>query len=342
VTTSAVVLATGGFGQAFAPTTNPDGVSGDGMALAARAGAELADVEFVQFHPTVLWQPGGRGRRPLITEALRGAGATLIDHAGRSVMAGVHPLGDLAPRDVVAAAMHDCMGPAGSHLWLDATRVGGRRLEAEFPTVTAACRAVGVDPATEPIPVAPGAHYACGGIRADVDGATSISGLFASGEAASTGAHGANRLASNSLTESLASGRRVGRRLAETIRRSPSPIVIAPGADPSSTGAEPGQRGVLADAMARDAGVDRSGDGLEHIRGELGLVGSAPALDRAAVEATNLHTVSTLVATAALARTESRSCHRRSDFPTPRPSWQRRVLLRAGAGELAVATRALR
>ena len=213
VTARAVVLATGGFGQAFATTTNPAGVTGDGLALAARAGAALRDVEFVQFHPTVLWQPAARGQCPLITEALRGAGAVLVDVAGRPVMAGRHPLGDLAPRDVVSAAMQQRMacgdGPA-DHLWLDATALGRATLERGFPTVTAACRARGVDPAAEPIPVAPGAHYACGGIQASMAGRTPVPGLFAVGEAASTGVHGANRLASNSLTEALITGRRAG------------------------------------------------------------------------------------------------------------------------------------
>ena len=220
VTARAVVLATGGFGQAYATTTSPAGVTGDGLALAARASAELQDLEFVQFHPTVLWQEAARGQCPLITEALRGAGAVLVDAAGQPVMTGRHPLGDLAPRDVVSAAMQERMasadGPA-DHLWLDATALGGARLEQDFPTVTAACRARGVDPAVEPIPVAPGAHYACGGIRAGLAGQTSLAGLFAVGEAASTGVHGANRLASNSLTEALLTGRRAGELLGQDL-----------------------------------------------------------------------------------------------------------------------------
>ena len=241
VTAAAVVLATGGFGQAYATTTNPAGLTGDGLALAARAGAELRDVEFVQFHPTVLWQDGARGQCPLITEALRGAGAVLVDAAGRPVMAGRHPLGDLAPRDVVAAAMQQRMaqggqqgcGPQGTdgpddHLWLDATVVGRAVLDRDFPTVVRLCRARGIDPAADPIPVAPGAHYACGGIRAGLDGRTSVPGLYAVGEAASTGVHGANRLASNSLTEALITGRRTGELLGRELPEPPARLRLPP------------------------------------------------------------------------------------------------------------------
>jgi L-aspartate oxidase len=328
---AAVVVATGGYGQAFATTTNPAGATGDGLALAVRAGAEVADVEFVQFHPTVLWQPRSRGRRPLVTEALRGAGAVVIDVHGRRVMPGVHPLADLAPRDVVAAAMHRRMttgdGPS-SHLWLDATAVGRGRLDDHFPTVTAACRAVGIDPAVDPIPVAPGAHYACGGIRADMDGRTSVEGLYAVGEVAATGVHGANRLASNSLTEAIATGRRLGRLLAGL-----PAVPVSDGVGPTAgPGAAPFSRDARADAMSRHAGVLRHAEGLEHL---LDLLGGAPtgaALDLATVEATNLHTVSTLVARAALERTESRGCHRRSDTPETRPEWARRLVWRAVHG----------
>jgi L-aspartate oxidase len=332
----AVVLATGGYGQAYATTTNPDGATGDGLALAVRAGAEVADVEFVQFHPTVLWQSGSRGRRPLVTEALRGAGAVLVDGHGRRVMPGVHPLADLAPRDVVAAAMHRRMttgdGPS-SHLWLDATALGRSHLDDHFPTVTAACRALGVDPASEPIPVAPGAHYACGGIRADMAGRTSVEGLYAVGEAADTGVHGANRLASNSLTEAVATGRRLGQLLAT--RPSSDP---AEGSAPASgRGVAPSSRDGLADAMSRHAGVLRHAEGLEHLLNLLGDARSAAVLDLATVEATNLHTVSTLVARAALERTESRGCHRRSDVPETRPEWARRIVLRAAGGSVEVA-----
>jgi L-aspartate oxidase len=307
----AVVLATGGFGQAFATTTNPAGVTGDGLALAARAGAVLRDLEFVQFHPTVLWCPGASGQCPLITEALRGAGAVLVDHTGRRVMAG-HRLGDLAPRDVVSAAMQAAMGEAGvPHLWLDATSVP--RLASSFPTVTAACRARGIDPVTGLIPVAPGAHYACGGVRASMSGETSLPGVFAVGEVACTGVHGANRLASNSLTEAMIMGRRVGELLGRSL-----PPTVAPAAArlpaAAGRGVTAGARPGLVAAMSRHAGVLRHRRGLEQL---LRLLGRAPAsagvLDLATVEATNLHAVSALVASAALARTRSRGCHRRGD-----------------------------
>jgi L-aspartate oxidase len=314
----AVVLATGGFGQAFATTTNPAALTGDGLALAARAGALLRDVEFVQFHPTVLWQEASSGQCPLITEALRGAGAVLVDAAGRPVMAGRHPLGDLAPRDVVSAAMQQRMsrgdGPA-DHLWLDATGLGRAVLERDFPTVTGLCRARSIDPVTEPVPVAPGAHYACGGIAADMDGRTSVAGLFAVGEAASTGVHGANRLASNSVTEALISGRRVGDLLGRSL---PRPTLPRAGLTTPRVGhgASASARPALAAAMSRHAGVTRDREGLERL---LEMLEQAPpgadGLDLAGAEATSLHTVSVLVATAALARTESRGCHRWRDVP---------------------------
>jgi L-aspartate oxidase len=329
----AVVLATGGFGQAYATTTNPPGITGDGLALAARAGAELADVEFVQFHPTVLWAPGASGQRPLITEALRGAGAVLVDAGGRAVMAGRHPLGDLAPRDVVAAAMHEVGG--GGPLWLDARGLGRARLEAEFPTVTANCRASGIDPAADPIPVAPGAHYACGGIRADLSGRTSLPGVYAIGEVAGTGVHGANRLASNSLTEAMIGGRRVGELLGAEL-----PSGVAPGrASRGPVGVVPSARAGLAAAMARDAGVVRDAAGLGRLlevleRAPGRCAGLSAGLGLATVEATNLHTVSVLVAAGALRRVESRGCHRRrdADRADPRLAGRHTVWRRDGSG----------
>jgi L-aspartate oxidase len=375
VTARAVVLATGGFGQAFATSTNPAGLTGDGLALAARAGAELQDLEFVQFHPTVLWQETSRGQCPLITEALRGAGAVLVDAAGRPVMAGHHPRGDLAPRDVVSAVMQERMrcgdGPP-DHLWLDATALRRAVLEQDFPTVTAACRSRGIDPATEPIPVAPGAHYACGGIRADMDGRTSVEGLFAVGEAASTGVHGANRLASNSLTEALIAGRRAGDLLGQLLpgiaagrslswpagRSLPGtaagwslsgpPGRSLPGTaagrslpgqaaglrlPPAGRGVSPAARSALASAMSLHAGVVRDRDGLEHL---LEMLAQAPpgagGLDLATVEATSLHTVSVVVAVAALARSESRGCHRWEGVPATSAEGAHHTVVRVDDG----------
>jgi L-aspartate oxidase len=306
----AVVLATGGFGQAYATTTNPAEVTGDGLALAARAGAALRDVEFVQFHPTVLWDAEGRGQCPLITEALRGAGAVIVDDSGCPAVPD-----SLAPRDVVSAAMLEQMSDRDApHLWLDATSV--QRLADRFPTVFAACRGRGIDPATKPIPVTPGAHYACGGVLADMSGRTSLPGVFAVGEVARTGVHGANRLASNSLTEAMVMGRRVGDLLG---RELPPGVIPAPSAADGGMGVAPSARPGLAAAMSRHAGVLRDETGLRELLRSLSRAPAGGVLDLPTVEATNLHTVSTLVAEAALARRQSRGCHRRSDN-TPAPS----------------------
>ena len=254
-------------------------------------------------------------------------------------MAGVHPLGDLAPRDVVSAAMRQRMdrgdGPA-DHLWLDATGLG-RRVETEFPTVTARCRERGIDPVTEPIPVAPGAHYSCGGIRAGLDGRTSVPGLLAIGEAASTGVHGANRLASNSLTESLIAGRRAGALLGQQLPRSTGGLQApAPGA-----GASPADRAALASAMSRHAGVVRDRAGLGRL---LDTLAQAPPgdgeLTRPMVEATSLHAVSTLVTVAALARAESRGCHRWAARPAVSDDRAEHTVLRVqgASGTVSVST----
>jgi L-aspartate oxidase len=194
------MVATGGAGQCFAVTTNPALSTGDGIAMALRAGVAVADVEFMQFHPTALHHPAMP--RPLLSEALRGEGAVLRDRHGRAFMADEHPLGDLAPRDVVARAITRRLHEQGTdHLWLDATSIRG--FEARFPTIWRACRAVGLDPRRDWLPVAPAAHYLCGGVCTDLDGATTLPGLWACGEAACSGVHGANRLASNSLLEGV-------------------------------------------------------------------------------------------------------------------------------------------
>jgi L-aspartate oxidase len=329
----AVVVATGGIGQAFYSSTNPSEVTGDGLALAARAGAELENVEFVQFHPTVLYIVGHSGQSPLITEAIRGAGATIVDDDDVPVMRGLHERGDLAPRDVVSFAMFQRMHSSGeplAHLWLDARTIGASRLEKEFPTTLGLCRLAGVDPVSQLIPIAPGAHYACGGIRADLDGSTSVRGLFAIGEAASTGVHGANRLASNSLTESVISGRRLAHQM-NTVLSSPT------GSSPRASlvelrrarGVDATTRTALAAEMSAYAGVVRSRDGLEIVLETMSGTpnGTVKALDLATLEATNLHTVSLLVAYAASLREESRGCHRRSDFRAPSERWKRSITL---------------
>jgi aspartate oxidase len=328
------VLATGGLGQAYASTTNPPGATGDGVALALRAGAVLTDLEFVQFHPTMLVPPDGAradDRGVLVSEAVRGEGAVLVGLDGRPVMAGIHPLADLAPRDVVSAAMHAQMRATGAdHLLLDGTALGRATWERRFPTILRLCRERGVDPATEPVPVSPAAHYSCGGVRAALDGATSVPGLYAVGEVAATGLHGANRLASNSVPEALVAGDLAGRRVARDLR---AHAPASSGPEAPALLVDPASRAGSASAMSAGAGVLRSPAGLDDLQARLASVGARPgvALNLAAVEATNLHTVSVLIATAAAMRTESRGCHRRSDVTSTVPSWLRHVELALAA-----------
>lgn len=326
ITARAVVLATGGYGQVFASTSNPPAVTGDGLALALRAGLPGRDLEFVQFHPSVLWRgPGASGQQALVSEAVRGEGAILYDALGDRIMLGVHPLEDLAPRDVVAAAISARMakapGGVDDHVYLDATSLGERFYE-RFPTITAACRGAGIDPARERIPVAPAAHYACGGVRADLSGRTEMAGLFAVGEVACTGVHGANRLASNSLTEGIVAGTRVGRDLAWEL---PEPVEPEPldGVGRRLVAAD--QRTEIRSTMSRHVGVMRTPAGLATAAGALaGVAGEAvagTAGDRQSWEATNMLTVAMAMVAAAATRRESRGCHRRTDCPDPLPEW---------------------
>jgi L-aspartate oxidase len=335
----AVILATGGIGQAWPVTSNPPAATGDGLALALRAGATIRDAEFVQFHPTVLVAPPEH-RRPgdrsaLISEAVRGEGARLIDVDGNPVMTGVHPLGDLAPRDVVAAAIHRRMTATDSdHVQLDATGFGAHGWEERFPTILALCLERGVDPRSQAIPVAPAAHYACGGVLADLDGVTSVPGLYAIGEVASTGIQGANRLASNGLTEAVIAGGRVAELLTRTPSRPRVPI------DRELVPPLPAElRGPIVAATGHGCGVLRDDRRLGAQLGALAELAASrapatPGTLRATVEATNLHTVSTLTAVAARYRTESRGCHRRADHPDPRPEWHRHQLLGLTDGEI--------
>ena len=234
ISAPSVILASGGLGHLYGATTNPEGSTGDGIALALWAGVPVSDLEFIQFHPTMLFAAArgaeAGGRRPLITEAIRGEGAILLDSQGNSVTAGVHPMGDLAPRDVVAAAIDARMKATGDPcVYLDARGIDG--FEARFPTVTASCRAAGIDPVRQPIPVTPGAHYSCGGVVTDVYGQTELPGLFAAGEVARTGMHGANRLASNSLLEGLVVGGRAGKAAAAHAAAAGPSRATLPGAD---------------------------------------------------------------------------------------------------------------
>jgi L-aspartate oxidase len=316
-----VILATGGLGNLYAATTNPAGSTGDGVALAMWAGLAVSDIEFIQFHPTMLFDGHAGGRRPLITEAVRGEGAVLVDGQGNSVTAGVHPMGDLAPRDVVAGAIDARMAATGAPcVYLDARGIA--HFKRRFPTVTAACRAAGIDPTREPIPVVPGAHYSCGGVVTDVYGRTELAGLFAAGEVARTGMHGANRLASNSLLEGLVVGGRAGQAAADhAVDAGPSHAVSA---EPSARRALP--RAELQRAMTRDASVVRDGDGLRRLAKELDA--STPRIlnSRSDFEDVALTTVAAAVAASALARTESRGCHHRSDFPDTDPAQARSLV----------------
>jgi len=316
-----VILATGGLGNLYAATTNPAGSTGDGVALAMWAGLAISDIEFIQFHPTMLFDGHADGRRPLITEAVRGEGAVLVDGQGNSVTAGVHPMGDLAPRDVVAGAIDARMAATGAPcVYLDARGIA--HFKRRFPTVTAACRAAGIDPTREPIPVVPGAHYSCGGVVTDVYGRTELAGLFAAGEVARTGMHGANRLASNSLLQGLVVGGRAGQAAADhAVDAGPSHAVAA---EPSARRALP--RAELQRAMTRDASVVRDGDGLRRLAKELDA--STPRIlnSRTDFEDVALTTVAAAVAASALARTESRGCHHRSDFPDTDPAQARSLV----------------
>ena len=319
----AVVLATGGMGQVYASTTNPSVSTGDGVALALRAGAAVADLEFVQFHPTALFLgAGSTGQQPLVSEAMRGEGAFLVDPDGKRVITvDDHPLADLAPRDVVAKAIHRRMRERGDdHVLLDARHLGEDLLLHRFPTIVARCREAGVDPVRAPIPVAPAAHYASGGVRTDLDGRTDVPGLYACGEVACTGVHGANRLASNSLLEGLVFAARIGQDLARSLppQGEPQPL------DGDAVLVDASVRAELGVAMTVGAGVLRSGDSLSAAAARLAELGRRTTCEPspAAWEATDLHTVATALVSAAALRQETRGAHWREDHPEADDAWR--------------------
>lgn len=343
-----VVLATGGVGQCFAVTTNPTLSTGDGVALALKAGVACADLEFVQFHPTALHHPSMP--RPLLSEALRGEGAVLRDADGVAFMAAIHPLADLAPRDVVARAIHQAMARTNAeHLWLDATMIDD--FERRFPTIWAACRAADLDPTVDWLPVAPAAHYLSGGVVTDLDGASTLPHLWACGEVACSGVHGANRLASNSLLDGLVFGQRVvagivaGKEGPEPTGAmagvlSLQPFDAAVSADtvvlPEERVAAPeALRGSVQRTMSADCGVVRDAASLQMAAETLADLATRaddlPAREIATYEVVNLLRVSRAIVAAALAREESRGSHTRSDFPGADDAWLGRLVIEGDA-----------
>ncbi len=326
----AVILASGGAGQLFLHTTNPSVATGDGVAMALRAGAQLADVEFYQFHPTALALPGTF----LISEAVRGDGAVLLDAHGHRFMQALHPDAELAPRDVVARGIALQMtAQEGQPVLLDATMLGAEFLRTRFPTIDAACRSRGLDWSTQPIPVTPAAHYWMGGVRTDVWGRTSIPGLCAVGEVACTGVHGANRLASNSLLESLV----FAWRCAHSLTDAPAgeQTFVEPYSSERVTSldaslepvhnATPLARESLRRLMWADVGIERNGPGLQSVQDQL-AGWSSPGGSVEAMETANLLSLARVMVAAALAREESRGAHFRRDFPETSAAFQHSLI----------------
>ncbi|MFF1512356.1 L-aspartate oxidase [Streptomyces sp. NPDC058305] len=342
----AVVLATGGMGQVYSATTNPSVSTGDGVALALRAGAEVSDLEFVQFHPTVLFLGAdAEGQQPLVSEAVRGEGAHLVDADGVRFMVGQHELAELAPRDIVAKGiMRRMQEQDAEHMFLDARHFGADMWEHRFPTILAACRAHGIDPVTEPVPVAPAAHYASGGVRTDARGHTTVPGLYACGEVACTGVHGANRLASNSLLEGLVYAERIAADIAASHAanglhaRVPEPVphpekpahpLLAPEARFAIQRIMTGGAGVLRSATSLATAADQLQRLHSEARDALDENGktSEPGVDT--WEATNLLCVARVLVAAALLREETRGCHWREDHADRDDTdWRRHIVVR--------------
>ena len=337
----AVVLATGGIGAVFEQTTNPLVATGDGVALALRAGARVADLEFVQFHPTVLWvSQNSRGSQPLISEAVRGEGAILRNANGVAFMQNVHPMKDLAPRDVVAHAVHEeIIKSEKPYVFLDGTKLGKDIWLQRFPNILASCRKNGIDPLTEMIPVVPAAHYASGGIVSNMDATTDIKGLFAVGECANTGVHGANRLASNSLLEGLVVANRLEKNL-ENLDKQTEPVI----SNTPTKLIDGTVRKEITATTTKGAGAVRNETGLKNTLEKLAQISNKTthASSTQSWEASNLLTVSTMIAQAALRREESRGSHWRSDFPQRNDErWLVRINGRIVEGKLELSETAI-
>jgi L-aspartate oxidase len=318
----AVLLATGGAGRVFRETTNPAVATGDGLAMAYRCGAQVSDLEFVQFHPTVLNAPGAS--RFLLSEALRGEGARLVNADGEPFMTNYDPAGDLAPRDVVATAMVREQMRTGRAVYLSLAHLDAGRVRDRFPTIAQVCAAAGLDLATDALPVSPAAHYMCGGVETDLEGRTSIAGVFAAGEVACTGVHGANRLASNSLLEGLVFGARAANAMQSPARPARLRATTAAGAEePEGVGAASAtlEGSDVPDLMWAGAGLVRDADGLRRTVTHVGEVSRhreaalSDASTRVEWEQASVALAGWLVARAALRREESRGGHRRADFP---------------------------
>ncbi len=319
----AVLLATGGLGRVYSDTTNPDVATGDGVAMAWRAGAEIENIEFVQFHPTAL--NVANAPRFLLSEALRGEGAILLNEAGERFMSRYHEMGELAPRDVVARAIVAELKRTGSAtVFLDLTSRPAQFIRDRFPRIYQTCLHYGVDIATSAAPVRPAAHYAMGGIRSDLEGRSSLPRLFAAGEAACTGVHGANRLASNSLLEGLVFGERAGKTMRESapchsLRSLDSPDATFPNVSESQV------RALAWDNM----GITRNGPDLQYAIEQLESVELAPNPQARLpqYDLRSIHTVATLIARSALLREESRGAHYRTDFPEKRALFEEPTIL---------------
>lgn len=334
----AVVIATGGLSAVFEQTTNPLVATGDGVALALRAGASVADLEFVQFHPTVLWVgEGARGSQPLISEAVRGEGAILLNEKLEPFMQNIHPMKDLAPRDVVAHSVtEEIRNSSLGYVWLDGRKLGEDIWKKRFPNVLASCRKYSIDPINDLIPVVPAAHYSMGGVQTDMSGRTRVPGLFVVGEAANTGVHGANRLASNSLLEGLVVADRLAKHF-DNLPKQQEPV-------------ETKVYGELISGELRRTINQITTSGTGAIRDESGLTNTLEELEKLANkktregstqawEATNLFTVSTFIASAALLREESRGAHWRQDFPKKDDkNWQVRIKGEIEAGQIKLTT----